>query len=185
MEKTETTTAVKSGRGFNGAHRDSGSIVHIVPKMSATCSGFWGDKALCGTRPGYRGNGWSEVHNKANCPKCLSKQLTLEINDMQTLSLTSPALKWQSNRGGRFDYPAKYRGRVPLKVIVAKNITPDLMEFKKELGIKEDTICLKDHEYYVWVNSYGAVSAILHNGEKLGLLPSEFDVTEWHPNEKK
>lgn len=102
-------------------------------------------------------------------------------NVLLAAALTSPALKWQSDRGGRMDYPARFRGRVPLKVVVAKNVTPDLMEFKKELGIKDDTICLKDNEYYVWVNSYGAVSAILPNGERLGLLPSEFDVTEWHP----
>ena len=101
-------------------------------------------------------------------------------NVLLAAALTSPALKWQSDRGGRSDYPAKYRGRVPLKVVVAKNVTPDLPMFHKELGVKEDTICLKDNEYYVWVNSYGAVSAILPNGEKLGLLPSEFDVTEWH-----
>lgn len=101
-------------------------------------------------------------------------------NVLLAAALTSPALKWQSDRGGRMDYPARFRGRVPLKVVVAKNVTPDLMEFKKELRIKDDTICLKDNEYYVWVNSYGAVSAILPNGERLGLLPSEFDVTEWH-----
>lgn len=101
-------------------------------------------------------------------------------NVLLAASLTSPALQWQSDRGGRMDYPARFRGRVPLKVVVAKNVTPDLMEFKKELRIKDDTICLKDNEYYVWVNSYGAVSAILPNGERLGLLPSEFDVTEWH-----
>lgn len=101
-------------------------------------------------------------------------------NAMLAAALTSPALKWQSDRGGRGDYPAKYRGRVPLKVMVAKNITPDLPMFHKVLRVKEDTICLKDNEYYVWVNSYGAVSAILPNGERLGLLPSEFDVTEWH-----
>jgi len=96
------------------------------------------------------------------------------------IALTSPALKWQSDGPGRSSYPAHYRGRVPLKVIVAKDVKPDLMHLKTLLGIKDDTVCLKDREYYVWVNSYGAVSAILPNGEKLGLLPSEFDVTEWH-----
>jgi len=96
---------------------------------------------------------------------------------------TSPALKWQSDRGGRNNYPAKYRGRVPIKVIVAKNVTPDLMELKDVLMIKNDTVCLKDNEYYVWVNPYGAVSAILPNGELLGLYPSEFDVSEWHSDE--
>jgi len=103
-----------------------------------------------------------------------------ETNTMLAAALTSPALKWQSDRPGRAAYPANYRGKVPLKVMLAKTVTPDLMEFKKELGIKEDTLALKDNEYFVWVNSYGAVSAILPNGEKLGLLPSEFNVTEWH-----
>lgn len=95
-------------------------------------------------------------------------------------ALTSPALKWQSDTGCRSDYPAKYRGRVPLKVMLAKTVTPDLMELAHILKIEKDTIALKDNEYFVWVNSYGAVSAILPNGKHLGLLPSEFDVTEWH-----
>lgn len=102
------------------------------------------------------------------------------IEKMYSVALTSPALKWQSDRGGRFNYPANYRGRVPLKVRVAKTVHPDLMEFASILKIKNDTVCLKDNEYFVWVNSYGAVLAILENGEMLGLLPSEFDVTEWH-----
>ena len=99
---------------------------------------------------------------------------------MLALALTSPALEWQSNRKGRCSYPANFRGKVPLKVKVAKNVTPDLPMFSNILGIQKDDICLKDNEYYVWVNSYGAVSAILPNGKKLGLLPSEFDITEWH-----
>jgi hypothetical protein len=104
----------------------------------------------------------------------------LTYEQMLAAALESPALKWQYDRKGRASYPANFRGRVPLKVKLAKNVTPDLMEFGKILGIKEDTIALKDNEYYVWVNSFGAVSAILFNGEHLGLLPSEFDVTEWH-----
>lgn len=105
---------------------------------------------------------------------------TIDVNKQLEIAKTSPALQWQSDRGGRFDYPAKYRGKVPLKVMLAKNVTPDLMEFKEMLGIKDDTIALKDNEYYVWVNSYGAVTAILPNGQRLGLLPSEFDVIAWH-----
>jgi hypothetical protein len=99
---------------------------------------------------------------------------------MFEVSLTSPALEWQSNKKGDFAYPANFRGKVPLKVKLAKTVTPDLMEFSAILGIKKDTVALKDNEYYVWVNSYGAVTAILPNGERLGLVPSEFDVTEWH-----
>ena len=103
----------------------------------------------------------------------------MNIQEIIEKSRTSPALTWQSDRGGRSDYPAKYRGRVPLKVKVAKNVTPDLPMF---IRTKPDTICQMDNEYYVWVNSYGAVSAILPNGETLGLLPSEFDVTAYHQN---
>ena len=101
-------------------------------------------------------------------------------NVLLAVALTSPALEWQSDIGGRGNYPANFRGRVPLKVKVAKTVEPDLPWLKGELGVKDDTICQKDNDYYVWVNSYGAVSAILPNGERLGLLPSEFDVTEWH-----
>ena len=110
----------------------------------------------------------------------ISTSASVEASPMLSAAMSSPALKYQSDRGGRGNYPANYRGRVPLKVRVAKKVTPDLPWLKKELGVKDDTVCKKDKEYYVWVNSYGAVSAILPNGEKLGLLPSEFDVIEWH-----
>lgn len=109
-----------------------------------------------------------------------TKITTLTFDEMLEIAKTSTALKWQSDRQGRFAYPANFRGRVPLKVKLAKDVTPDLMEYKEILGIKDSTIALKDNEYYVYVNSYGAVSAILADGKQLGLLPSEFDVTEWH-----
>lgn len=108
----------------------------------------------------------------------LKKERTPE--EMLQKALTSPALQWQSNKPGRSAYPANYRGKVPLKVKLVKTVQPDLMELKDILGIKDDTVALKDGEYYVWVNSYGAVSAILPNGSDLGLLPSEFDVVQWH-----
>jgi hypothetical protein len=107
-----------------------------------------------------------------------TSQLTNE--QMITIAKTSSALNRKSDGPGREAYPANFRGRVPLMVKVAKNVTPDLPQLKKLLKVKDDTICIKDNEYYVYVNSYGAVSAILPNGEKLGLLPSEFDVTMWH-----
>lgn len=34
--------------------------------------------------------------------------------------------------------------------------------------------------YPAWTNSYGAVCAVFPNGDKLGLKPGEFEVTEWH-----
>lgn len=70
--------AIKSGRAFNGAHRDAGIIVHLVEELPKHyCSGsFWGDKALCGVQPGIRGNGWTTSNREVNCPKCLKKSKT-------------------------------------------------------------------------------------------------------------
>lgn len=34
--------------------------------------------------------------------------------------------------------------------------------------------------YPAWTNSYGAVSAVLPDGSKLGLYPREFEIVEWH-----
>jgi hypothetical protein len=95
-------------------------------------------------------------------------------DQLRKIADTSPALGWQSDKPGEFAYPANFRGRVPLKVKLAVRVLPDLP------FVPAGTVAEKDHEYYVWVNSYGAVSAILPNGEKLGLRPEEFDVVEWH-----
>ena len=59
----------KTGRCSNGYHRDGGVLYHAV-------TGEWGDweKALCGTVPGKRGNGWSAYPGTdVTCPKCLAK----------------------------------------------------------------------------------------------------------------
>lgn len=45
--------------------------------------------------------------------------------------------------------------------------------------IHPGTIALSGYPYEVYVNPLGAVSAILPNGEKLGLKPDEFEVVEW------
>lgn len=71
--------AIKSGRAFNGAHRDAGKIVHIVE--GPEWNGFWGTKALCGTQPGYRGNGWATTLQFPTCEKCIKK---LEKNTSPT-----------------------------------------------------------------------------------------------------
>lgn len=103
------------------------------------------------------------------------KKLTLE--EQLHEAMQSPALKWRSDKPGRSHYPFNWRDKVPLKVKMATTVTPDIPQI---MHTKKDTIALLDNEYYVWVNSYGAVSAILENGEHLGLLPSEFEVTGWH-----
>ena len=49
---------------------------------------------------------------------------------MLAITLTSPALKWQSDRKGRAAYPANFRGRVPLKVKLAKTQIPHISNWK-------------------------------------------------------
>lgn len=71
------TTAIKSGRAFNGFEKDKGKVVHFVEPLPVGTGGFWGNKALCGVKPGNRGNGWHEVNNIVNCPKCIKKRLKL------------------------------------------------------------------------------------------------------------
>jgi len=73
-----------------------------------------------------------------------------------------------------------FNGKVPLKVKTIKNVYSNVPGYADRIGAKEPIVCLKDHTYYAWVNSYGAVSAILPTGIKLGLYPSEFEVVEWH-----
>lgn len=66
----KTAAATKSGRGFNGAHRDAGTIVHAVPQNKG---GDWFTPALCGTEPGIRGNGWHKSDAAVTCQRCLKK----------------------------------------------------------------------------------------------------------------
>ena len=108
----------------------------------------------------------------------MSDGITDMMNEQERLisiALTSPALTWQNPKKGKAEYPARFLGRVPRKVKMAKTVISDL-----PFASKSDTKAVMDEEYYVWVNSYGAVSAILPNGEQLGLMPSEFDVIDWH-----
>ena len=73
-------------------------------------------------------------------------------------------------------YPERYNKRVPLKVRMLDTVVPGLPFLNKP-----NLEATEGQEYYVWVNSYGAVSAILDGGERLGLKSNEFEVTEWHP----
>lgn len=81
--------------------------------------------------------------------------------------MESPALKQRLN-----GYPKKWNDKVPLKVKLTKHVVSDL-PFSKLAAYSGQT-------YNVWVNSHGAVSAIMAGDELLGLKPDEFEVTEWH-----
>lgn len=59
-----------SGRCASGFERDSGRVVHAIRS-----AGFPGWRpALCGARPGRKGNGWSDGMQPApTCPRCIKK----------------------------------------------------------------------------------------------------------------
>ena len=90
----------------------------------------------------------------------------------------SPALYLISNMKGSFAYPKQWHNQVPLKVKMNQRVASDFPAI-----FKPSVECIKGEHYYCWVNSYGALSAILPDGEKLGLKPDEFEVIEFHPSE--
>jgi len=61
----------KIGRCFNGAERDGGKTVHAID--SEKPNGDWFGKAVCGTEPGYRGNGWAKTDKPVSCTRCINK----------------------------------------------------------------------------------------------------------------
>lgn len=82
--------------------------------------------------------------------------------------MPSPALTYQSD-----SYPASWHGKVPKRIKMAKTITSDF-PFPPVLRALKDDVC------DCWVNSHGAVAAILCDGQRLGVKPYEFEVIEWH-----
>lgn len=86
--------------------------------------------------------------------------------------MSSPALKQLSEH-----YPPNRQGKVPLKIKMACTVKSDLPFFMQS---GSDTVAYENQEYFVWCNSHGAMSAILPNGEKLGIRPSECEIVEWH-----
>lgn len=58
------------GRCANGFERDAGRLVHAVKSV-----GYPGWRpAVCGAKPGRKGNGWSEhPATAATCPRCLKR----------------------------------------------------------------------------------------------------------------
>lgn len=71
--ENEYVPARKTGRCFNGSELDGGILIHYVPKMPDNVNGDWFDKALCGTEPGRRGNGWSKDNREVTCKKCIKR----------------------------------------------------------------------------------------------------------------
>lgn len=93
-----------------------------------------------------------------------------ETPPVDSLVMSSPALTYQSD-----SYPPVWRGKVPKRVNIVITVHPD-MPFLAKPG----TCAHGGEDYYVTVNSHGAIAAILPNGERLGLKPYEFEIIEWH-----
>jgi hypothetical protein len=68
----EFSVAFKGGTS-RGRFRDGGRIAHAVPR--AAPNGFDGRAALCGTRPGPKGYGWTatDFGQEVGCPRCREK----------------------------------------------------------------------------------------------------------------
>jgi hypothetical protein len=79
----------------------------------------------------------------------------------------SPALEKKSEF-----YPANFRGRVPKRIKMSMEVHSE-MPFDK-------TQVYKDLEYDVWVNSNGAMSAIVSGEILLGIKPGECEIVQWH-----
>lgn len=99
--------------------------------------------------------------------------------------MITPVIKNIINRAGALtfqhpnNYPKKYEGRVPLKIRMLKTVTSDIPFFFTEAKMRAPD-AIEGQEYYVHVNSHGAVTVIFENGTTLGVRPKEFEVIEWH-----
>ncbi|WP_256580173.1 MULTISPECIES: DUF4406 domain-containing protein [unclassified Pseudomonas] len=76
-------------------------------------------------------------------------------------------------------YP--FGDRVPRTVRMVKTVTADPMPGIGFAYIKgEVPTAVISQTFRVWTNSYGAVSAVMPDGQRLGLKPGEFEVATWH-----
>ena len=71
--------------------------------------------------------------------------------------------------------------RVPRTVRMVKTVTADPMPVIGYAYIKGDVpTAVISQTFRVWTNSHGAVSAVMPDGQRLGLRPGEFEVATWH-----
>lgn len=93
---------------------------------------------------------------------------------MKITAVDCPARHSQSE-----DYPARFMGRVPKTIRMRRTIQPD--EPMRSLSAAwRGVIAEHGMLYPAHTNSHGAVSAVMDNGQKLGVKPDEFEITEWY-----
>ena len=103
--------------------------------------------------------------NEQDQPKGIPPVILARINDGDAIKC-----------GLTQSYQAYFNGRIPLKVRMNITVESEL-PFPLCLDVWP---CVFNREYYVTVNSYGAVTAIHEDGTTLGLKPGEFQIIEWH-----
>lgn len=88
-----------------------------------------------------------------------------------------PALHSKGN-----GYP--FGDKVPAKIRMLKTVTVSPMHLigadSKNSGLP--SLSLAGQQYPCWTNKYGAVAVVFPDGQKLGVKPHEFEVSEWHTN---
>ena len=83
----------------------------------------------------------------------------------------------RGHKNPEFNYPERFNDRVPKTIKMLCRVT---VEFPIRMSTP-DSVAERHAEYPAWTNRHGAVSAILPNGDKLGLMPNEFEVVEFLP----
>ena len=87
------------------------------------------------------------------------------LPDQEAAFQASPALRFRS-----VNYPSRFEGRVPRFIRLLSTVRPSFP--------LKGAAAVADQVYLAWTNSYGAVAAILPDGQ-LGVTPAEFEVVEW------
>ncbi len=110
----------------------------------------------------------------------------MKISREERTAYSSDAMSKQSD-----GYPARFAGRVPLKVRVLKSVVSFQglpVEAIKALTEGKPSGCKRGDVFFAETNQHGAVSAVLPGTvskyypllcDCLGLMPDEFEVVEW------
>jgi hypothetical protein len=85
----------------------------------------------------------------------------------------SPALTYRSEQYPRLGFGGQEE-RVPYRVRITTDVRSELRD-----ADTKPLLCPTGKVVDAWVNSHGAVAAIMPYG-LLGLKPGEFEVVEWH-----
>lgn len=132
----------KTGRLANGHEADAGKIWHAVPGENNA----WGrEKALCSTRPGFRGLGWSDdCGETVTCKRCLDRLAKLaKPEEIQTKTNGFPLeIQWFDilrtlEKRSKCKKPKESKRAVdmfPETFDVFKEVSPKVTSFTLQIG---------------------------------------------------